>query len=353
MIRRIVKEIIMKSENYNKLISVIIPIYNSKTTIVRAINSILKNKLNINEYEVIIVDDGSNDNVYGYVLDLFSKENNIKIYRKNNGGVSSARNYGLQRAEGRYIMFCDSDDEYQEGLLDCIKNIVDNMDYDYITFNRVDYKNNILVCEYLDKLLPGQVFLDNIEFIKKYFANGKITYSVCNKVFKRSIIDLNGLTFDETTKYSEDTVFNLNYLLFSETFYITNEKKYIRNCEEGSAIYKQVKDFYSKNMYPINNFFKKFDNPDIYNIINLHYSEVSIDRNLLNLNNLNLKEKHHEIKFIKDTLFIYGKKLEYNFYPFKNMLYFLINKNFIYLAIMLSFYMRKAKNIIYKLYKGK
>ena len=91
-----------------KKVSFIIPAYNSTKTIKRAIDSILKQNNNKLDFEIIIVDDGSEDKLRNLIKQYESDDlKNIKYFKKENGGVASARNYGVQKAQGDYIIFVD------------------------------------------------------------------------------------------------------------------------------------------------------------------------------------------------------------------------------------------------------
>ena len=89
-------------------ISVIIPAYNAEHTIDRAVGSLLVQ--DIDEIEIIIVDDGSTDETFAVCEELAESDMRVRIVRKKNGGVSSARNAGLEVAHGEYVMFLDADD---------------------------------------------------------------------------------------------------------------------------------------------------------------------------------------------------------------------------------------------------
>ena len=90
------------------LLSVIVPIYNVEKYLKQCIESVIKQQLD--SYELILVDDGSTDSSKS-ICDNYSEKNaNIKVFHKKNEGASSARNYGLKKASGKYVLFLDSDD---------------------------------------------------------------------------------------------------------------------------------------------------------------------------------------------------------------------------------------------------
>lgn len=104
-------------------LSIIIPIYNAEKYIKRCIESILisQNKA----LEVIAVDDGSADQSLHICLGLANADSRVHVYSKENGGVSSARNLGLEKAKGRYITFCDADDYYEDRAIDYLLSFIE------------------------------------------------------------------------------------------------------------------------------------------------------------------------------------------------------------------------------------
>ena len=95
------------------LISIIIPLYNKQDCILKTLNSVFDQ--DFNDYEIVIVDDGSTDNSIQIVESI--SDNRIHLFRKNNGGPSSARNYGVQKSQGKWVLFLDADDTLEIGAL--------------------------------------------------------------------------------------------------------------------------------------------------------------------------------------------------------------------------------------------
>ena len=106
----------------DNLISIIIPVYNVEKYLKKCINSVI-NQSHKN-LEIILIDDGSTDKS-GIILDEYAKiDERIKVYHKKNGGLSSARNYGIKRSNGNYICFIDSDDFISKYM---IENLLNNL----------------------------------------------------------------------------------------------------------------------------------------------------------------------------------------------------------------------------------
>ena len=95
-------------------VSIIVPVYNVSKYIKRCLDSLVKQTLS--NVEIILVNDGSEEDEEVLIKEYMLEHNNIKYYKKKNGGLSSARNYGLKKAIGEYILFVDSDDYIDENM---------------------------------------------------------------------------------------------------------------------------------------------------------------------------------------------------------------------------------------------
>lgn len=190
----------------NPEISIIIPCYNSSKTIARTIKSL---EVSIeSDAEILFVDDGSTDNTVSEIERL-SKKLNYRIISKANGGVSSARNVGIDEASGKYIYFLDSDDTIAPELLSRIKS----NDSDMIIFGYRHQKNNRWKA-----VIPR--IRDN--YVSSYLL-GEIYINMCSFAVKRAIVTNTGIKFDEHTYYSEDIEFIVRCLYASKQFKIIPE----------------------------------------------------------------------------------------------------------------------------------
>ena len=185
---------------YDKKISVIVPIYNVEKYLNRCLDSIINQTYK--NLEIILVDDGSPDNC-GKICDEYAKKDNrIKVIHKENGGLSSARNAGLDIATGDYIGFVDSDDWIELDMYEYLLNICVKYNSDIsrcgFVYNDEDcYKDeNIRIVEYENAL---------IDFINGHIEEG----IVCNKLYKKNIFK--NLRFKENIIF-EDVL--MNYYVF-------------------------------------------------------------------------------------------------------------------------------------------
>lgn len=186
-------------------LSVVIPVYKiPKDLLKKSIESVLSQKgYNDDVIEIILVDDGSPDDC-GKICDCYAKEyRSVRVVHKENGGLSSARNYGKRFARGEFITFLDADDWVES---DFYKQIIDHMqDTDAeigIGGMCVDDGNNIKI---IGKKSKKKVMDSKKALIDMYAKNGFI-WSVCDKVYRRSFVY--NLNFDESLLFGEDSLFS-------------------------------------------------------------------------------------------------------------------------------------------------
>lgn len=196
-------------------LSIIVPVYNVERYLPACLDSIAD--LPGMDYEVILINDGSTDGSERICQEYADRKKNFKVYSKPNGGLSSARNTGLQHAEGEYIFFLDSDDACDQDALAKVVQIMDQ-GYDLVSFsyNRIDEEGNHLLRVpnfgySLIDLINGQ---NRIFFITNILLPGGLGWEAWGNLFKRSIIENNQLKFEDTKKiFAEDLLFMMNYLL--------------------------------------------------------------------------------------------------------------------------------------------
>lgn len=201
----------MTVSNNTVLVSIIIPAYNTGEYIHRAIESSLRQTHE--NIEVIVVDDGSKDNTLEVAQSYAEKDSRVRVFHKENGGVSSARNLGIREARGEYIVFLDSDDWLED--------------------NAIEYLLDMQM-KYPDKLIVGAIYnviydegqkiffrvsrernseiLGSVSEIIYAFSSMKFLISVWAKIYKRDIISGYHLKFKEGIHYGEDQLFNFEYI---------------------------------------------------------------------------------------------------------------------------------------------
>ena len=116
-----------------KLVTVIVPINNVEKYLNQCLYSIINQTYR--QLEIILVDDGSIDNSYNIANQYLAKDSRIKLYHQSNQGLSAARNFGLSKANGDYILFVDSDDFIELNLIECSVNDLEKQDVDMVIFS--------------------------------------------------------------------------------------------------------------------------------------------------------------------------------------------------------------------------
>lgn len=189
-------------------ISVIIPVYNSERYLRKCIDSIINQTLK--EIEIILINDGSTDNSFEIMEKYRQKDERIIVINTNNGGVSSARNKGIEIANGDYIIFIDSDDW-------CDYEMLEEM-YNFAKKNKLDFVG----CGYIMETINGRCIRSIITNQKVIGKKNKdisnilyrleLGYSV-GKLYKRSILNDNNIRFNENINFAEDAIFIQEYIL--------------------------------------------------------------------------------------------------------------------------------------------
>ena len=196
------------------VISIIIPVYNSESYLERLLQSVINQTYIF--FEVLIVDDGSTDQSSEIYNRFKKKDTRIKIFFQNNSGVSVARNLGISKANGDFIVFVDSDDilatDYLERLISVYSEtpLVDLVICNYCKF----YENESLSIEPHPLGNLETVILDSPRRVALLFTESKtslLAVSVWGKLYKKEIIIQNNILFPESINYEEDCCFNIAY----------------------------------------------------------------------------------------------------------------------------------------------
>ena len=194
-------------------LSFIVPAYNVGEYINECIESLEILPINKNEFEIIIINDGSTDSTLSKCEYLKTKYNNIILMSFDNNGVSNARNEGVKYAHGKYICFVDGDDFHiNNGIINLLKTSEDN-DLDvargkyYVFKDGTYHKNNGNIFSFYNKVLSGFEFLYNTI---KYQENEVVPWL---GLFKKNFLIKNKISFNRFISYEEDHIFFLSCLM--------------------------------------------------------------------------------------------------------------------------------------------
>lgn len=246
------------------LISVIVPIYNVEKYLDKCIQSIIGQTYK--NLEIILVDDGSKDNS-GKICDKYAKEDSrIKVIHKKNGGMSDARNKGLEAASGKYIQFVDSDDYMAENMMEILhKDLIEN-DADISLCAHYIVREN----EFSTDASYEKIVYTNREAIEEFLLDTKIRSYVWNKMFKKSLFD--NIKFP-TGRVFEDLLTISKIFTEAKRLVLDDTPLYYYVQREGSVLHTQTKELrlaYINATFEVYDYIKsKFDNMEKFYNFNI------------------------------------------------------------------------------------
>lgn len=227
------------------LLSLVIPAYNVAESIEKCVDSILHGLSTTEEAkcEIIIIDDGSKDGTLEICNKLSCKYSSVKIFSKENGGVSSARNLGIHKSNGEWLGFVDADDVLVPGVISDFLSLIDRENFDIMMYPFVSkyFDKEEVVRRFPDKQYSIYDFLEALPY--ENFSDC-ILCAVWNKLYKSSIIKTFNLQFHETIDFGEDFVFNLAFIERCNIVRLYSKPCYIYDCcVENSGVKRFRKSF--------------------------------------------------------------------------------------------------------------
>lgn len=305
------------SDKFSNKISVIVPLYNVEKYIINCISS-LTNQTYQN-IEIILIDDGSTDNSGRICKKLAQEDHRIIYLRKENGGVSSARNLGLQYATGSYIGFVDSDDYISKTMYEnLLKRLLEtNADIAETDFALIDNRFTKKKRKKIQKVLNKE------EAIREFLSGNVVENNLVIKLFKKTVIA--NLKFKEDVIVGEDMLFSLQALQNSDRVTVdTTNADYFYVVRSNSTM-NTITEKDIDNLSILEQEFKKIDIPQLKSYLEAKlirekvkfvsrvlisnkahlYSDI-IDRYLQEVRHYSIK-KYDKLSFV-ETLF------DYNYY---------------------------------------
>lgn len=250
------------------LVSVVIPAYNVEDYIRECVDSVLNQSYE--NIEIIVVDDGSTDSTPGVADSLKSISDKVKVLHKSNGGLSSARNYGLKNANGEYVLFLDSDDWLE---LDACRQVVELAEENNADVVFFDYYR-----DFPNRRVPYYAYSKDILFFEKgkkeeFWLYDMRTITAWGKLYSRK--SLGDHLFDEKMRMAEDVEYN--YRVYSNV----TKAVYLRQCllhyriRSQSAVHGYDAKILDKFEYPLN-CVKMLMKPEDEDLIFAYYSFCAI-----------------------------------------------------------------------------
>lgn len=197
-------------------LSIVIPVYNVEKYIARCLDSMLDQNLDQQEYEIIIVNDGSTDSSLEIALSYAKRNAQISVHNKENGGAGSARNYGMDRAQGKYIYFIDPDDYLVPNCLNGLVDTCDRYNLNILTFLSTAFSSllsldksiskkinlDVSVTDKMSSIVSGEEYMASLEY------RSEVWWYLVNLEFLKGL----GIRFVEG-RYLEDAAFTLELFL--------------------------------------------------------------------------------------------------------------------------------------------
>lgn len=223
-------------------ISVIIPFYNSEKYIEDCLNSVIQSSF-FEKCEVILIDDGSKDCSVQIVQGIVNVYSNISIYQYPNGGLSAARNRGMQHAVGKYLFFLDSDDYLSDNYLYELYQKAEktNSEIVFAGFTQVS-ENKGSKRPVTRNVLNHDQLMTGYQFLNLRMDFGDWNNEVCCALYRRDFLESNKLRFDEDIRLYEDILFTNKILLYAERIQVTPIYGYMYRYHSESLVHSGVKE---------------------------------------------------------------------------------------------------------------
>lgn len=277
-------------------ISIIVPVYNVEKYVKKCLESI--SNQTYKNIEIIIVNDGATDSSESICKEFVESEDRAKLYTKENGGLSSARNHGVKFSTGKYVLFIDSDDYIDEGMVEEL--------YTNIKKEEADVSVCGVINVYSDRQAPQcseELYFccEKEEFLKEYFIGQKIPGTICNKLISYEIAK--NISFP-VGKIYEDAFYHFELIKYAKKYVVTTKSYYHYFHRENSIT---TKPYTIKNMDCIEIYSKfyeyiKEEIPSLldYAFFRKSYSYfVVFDKMLISENYKNISEYGQVLSFLK------------------------------------------------------
>lgn len=288
--------------------SIIIPCYKVEQYLHQCVDSVLAQTFE--DYEIILVDDGSPDRSPAICDEYAIKDNRVKVIHKPNGGLSDARNAGLDVAQGEYVIFLDSDDWWDDkDALRKIDSCIKESGADIVVIGMKKYfsqENRYGDERVLQKCDKGISTLSQAQLVQQYMRSNIFVGCACDKVVRRSQIEMNGLRF-VVGQLSEDIEWCAKLLLLKPTIDVVSECIYVYRQGNPASITKNVSIKHTTDVVDILEKYAVYDNVCLRNYLANQYVLIVFESNLY--------KKSENPTFFKRLKSLWWL-VEYDWYPY-------------------------------------
>lgn len=223
-------------------ISIIIPAFNCSKYINNVVESIYRSQLT--DFEIIIVNDGSNDNTGDVSQQISNRHVEVRVVEQENGGVSAARNRGIQEAAGEYLMFADADDSLEDGSLAEVNAILEAQHPDMLLFG-MSFDYYFHGCRYRSDVLfyPKRGSMSAKEWgteLEQLFQTNMLS-PVWNKMIRRELVTKNNIAFRSNMIEMEDYLFSIECLSRCDQIFLLDKAAYhYRQTEDERGTFRRL-----------------------------------------------------------------------------------------------------------------
>lgn len=297
------------------LVSIIVPVYNVESYLIKCINSILNQTYK--NLEIILVNDGSTDSS-GEICEQYSKiDNRIKVIHKENGGLSDARNFGIKTAKGKYILFVDSDDYIEENAVEKLLEVSEKKNLDVVC------GNSIKISDYNKRTMFGgvneNIVKTGLDYLVECINNKRFSAPVWLRMYRADLIKNNNLYFKkgllhEDENWTPKVLLKANrvaYINFSFYNYIIrknsitqkkdktkNIKDIIYTCNELEKIYNSL-NISEKHKNILKDYLARlYMNTCTYGEFDINFYKKLVNKKFPLVNSYNLKTKLEAVIYI-------------------------------------------------------